>query len=162
MEPASAIGVASAAITFLDFSIDVCKTFSQIITCGGGITKHNADVEATVKRHKEKTEALKTKSASAINLQPRPDISKAVDESITAAAELLALIERQRQAKDVPVIGTLKAVYCSMRSRERIGMLQCKAETFRLIVRKCVIRETWEIDALHHGSSIKPFQSLDK
>ena len=74
----------------MDFSIDVCKTFSQIITSGGGITKHNADVEATVKRHEERTEALKTKSASATNFQLGPDISKTVDESTTAAAELLA------------------------------------------------------------------------
>ena len=131
MEPESAIGVASAAITFLDFSIDVCKTFSQIITSDEGITKHNADIVATVKRYKELTEALKIKGASSNSLQLGPNISSAVNDSVADSEELLALVERLQQAKDAPVIGPLKAVYRSMRSRERIERLHRKAESYR-------------------------------
>lgn len=94
MDPASAIGVASAAITFLNFSIDVCKTFSQIITSEEGLTKHNADVAETVKRYKEMSEALKAKGASATSLELGPNISRAVDESIAVSMELSALVER--------------------------------------------------------------------
>lgn len=162
MDPASAIGVASAAITFLDFSIDVCKISSQIITSDDGVTKHNAEVEATVKRHKEATEALKTKSASATSLQLGPDISRVVDESITDSAELLALVERLRQAKDASRIGPLKAVYLSMRCRERIERLRRKAENGRSVITQGLIQATWETNALHHESSAKAFQSLDK
>lgn len=134
MDPASVIGVASAAITFLDFSIDVCKMFSQIITSDEGITKHNADVAATVKRYKGMAEALKTKGDTVTTLQLGAAISSAVEESIGVYTELLALVERLGQAKDVPVIGTLKAVYRSMRSREHVERLQRKAETFRSMI----------------------------
>jgi hypothetical protein len=144
MDPASAVGVASAAITFLNFSIDVCKTFSQILTSDEGITKHNADVAATVKRYKEMSEALKTKGASATSLQLGPTVSSAVDESIAVSKDLLVVVERLRQAKDAPVIGSLKAVYRSMRSRERMERLQRKAETSRSVITQGLVEATWE------------------
>jgi hypothetical protein len=162
MDPASAVGVASAAITFLDFSIDVCKTFSQVLTSDEGITKHNAEVEATVKRHKEMIEALKTKGSSATSLQLGPNISSAVDESIAVSTELLVLIERLRLAKYAPVIGPLKAVYHSMRSRERVERLQRTAESCRSAITQGLIQATWETNALHHECSGKAFQSLDQ
>lgn len=162
MDPASAIGVASAAITFLDFSIDVCKTFSQIITSDEGIAKHDADVLATVKRYKEMAEALETKGASATGLQLGPDISSAVRESIAVYTELLALVEQLRQAKDVPFIGSLKAVYRSMRSREHVERLQRKAKTCRSAIAQGLLQATWETSTLSHESSAKAFQHLDK
>ncbi|GAB7332648.1 hypothetical protein MBLNU13_g04408t2 [Cladosporium sp. NU13] len=162
MEPASAIGVASAAITFLDFSIDVCKMFSQIIKSDEGITKHNADVAATVKRYEEMAEALKTKGASSNSLQLGSEISSALEESIAVYTELLALVERLRQAKDVPVIGSLKAVYRSMRSREHVERLQRKAKTSRSAIAQGLLQATWETSTLNHESSAKAFRHLDK
>lgn len=162
MDPASAIGVASAAITFLDFSIDVCKTFSQIITSDEGITKHNADIAATVKKYKEMAEALKTKGDSVTTLQLGAAISSAVEESIGVYTELLALVERLGQARNVPVIGTLKAVYHSMRSRENVERLQRKAESSRSIIIQGLVEATWETSTLGHDSSTKAFQHLDK
>lgn len=123
MEPASAIGVAAGTIAFLRFTIDICKVFNQIATSHEGITKHNAGVDATVKEYKEMSEALKAKGSSATSLELRPNIRRAVDESITVSTELLALIEQLRQASYAPVIGALKAVYRAMRSRERIERL---------------------------------------
>lgn len=162
MDPASAIGVASAAITFLDFSIDVCKTFSQIVASDEGITKHNADTAATVKRYKEMTEALQTKGASATSLRLGPNISSAVDESIAVSAELLVLIEGLRHVKRAPVIGPVKAVYHSLRSRERVERLQRKAESCRSAITHGLIQATWETNALNYEVSDKGFQGLDK
>lgn len=162
MDPASAIGVASAAITFLDFSIDVCKTFSQIVTSDEGITKHNADVAATVKKYKGMAEALKTKGDSATTLQLGAAISSAVEESIGVYTELLALVERLGRAKDAPVIGTFKALYRSMRSRRDVERLQRKAETSRSMVIQGLLEATWETSTLGHESSTKAFQHLDK
>lgn len=162
MDPASAIGVASATITFLDFSIDVCKTFSQITTSEDGLTKHNADVAKTVKRYKEMSEALKTKGASATSLELGPDISRAVNESIAVSMQLLTLVERLRQARDVPVIGPLKAVYRSLRFREQIEGLQRKAERCQSDTNHGLLQATWETGALNNESSNKAFQHLDK
>jgi cell division protein ZapA (FtsZ GTPase activity inhibitor) len=162
MDPASAIGVASAAIAFLDFSIDACKTFSQTVTSEEGITKHNADVTATVKRYKELSEALKAKGASATSLQLGPDISIAVEETIAVSMELLALVEQLRHAKQTPVIEPLKAVYRSMRSRERIESLQQKAERCQSEITRGLLQATSETSTLNHESSDKAFQHLDK
>jgi len=162
MDPASAIGVASAAITFLDFSIDVCKTFSQIITSEEGLTKYNTDVAETVKRYKAMSEALKAKGASATGLELGPNISRAVDESIAVSMELFTLVERLRQARDAPVIGPLKAVYRSMRSIEQIERLQREAERCQSDIIQGLIQATWETSTLNHESSNKAFQHLDK
>jgi hypothetical protein len=108
------------------------------------------------------TETLKIKGSSANSLQLGPNISSAVDESIAVSAELLVLIERLRQAKYAPVIGPLKAVYQSMRSRERVERLQRTAEGCRSAITQGLIHATWETNALHHESSGKAFQSLDK
>lgn len=162
MDPVSAVGVASAAITFLDFSIDVCKTFGQIITSDDGITKNNADAAATVRRYKEMTEALKTKGASATSFQLGTSISSAVNESIAVSTELLALVERLRHAKNTPVIGPLKAVYHSMRFREQIARLQRKAERCQSDIIQGLLQATWETSTVSHESSTREFQKLDK
>lgn len=161
MDPASAIGVASAAITFLGFSIEVCKTFSQIITSEEGLTKHNADVAETVKRYKEMSEVLKAKGASATSLELGPNISRAVDESISVSTELVTLLERLRQARDAPVIGPLKAVYRSLRSREQIERLQRKTERCQADITQVLLQATWETSTLNRESSNKAFQHLD-
>jgi hypothetical protein len=162
MEAAAAIGVASGTIAFLRFTIDICKTFGQITTSHEGITKHNAGVEATVNKYKNMSEALKAKGASATSLELGPDISKAVDESIAVYAELLILIEQLRQARDTRVIGPVKAVYRSLRSRERIQSLQHKAERCQSAISQGLLEATWETSALNHESSTNALQRLDE
>lgn len=161
MDPTTAIGVASAAITFLGFTVDVCKVFSQIVSSEEGATKYNADVEAIVKRYKDMIEALQYKSSASTILQLGPDISGAVKDGIVVSEKLLILLERLRKAKDVRVIGPLKAVYLSLRYREDVDRLQRKAESCRSAIDHGLMQATWETSALNHESSQKGFQGLD-
>ena len=121
MDPATAIGVASAAISFLDLAIALCKLISQVSSSASGATKQNAELENELNVFKEWTEDL-------TSMQLGQPLKDAADESIAASTELLALLERIRTARDDTKFGTLKAVYTVIKRRDDVATLQRRVE----------------------------------
>lgn len=117
MDPATLIGVASAAISFLDFRIKLCKIASQVSSSESGATQQNAELEARVSKMKEMTEDVTSD-------QLGPPLKRAVDDSIAVSTELLALLKRIREAKDTRTLGTVKAVYLLVKHRGDMSTLQ--------------------------------------
>jgi hypothetical protein len=117
MDPATAIGVASAAISFLDLTIALCKLASQVSSSANGATKHNAELENELNAFRKRT-----KDISSLRIgQPLKDT---IDESITVSGELLALLERIRTARDDGRFGTARAVYLTVKHRDDVLVLQ--------------------------------------
>lgn len=83
MDPAAAIGVASAVITFLDFTIGICKLYGEIKSAKGGATKDNAEIDASARKVREMTEILNQRRASVTSAQLGQKITDAVASSVS-------------------------------------------------------------------------------
>ena len=59
MDPVTAIGVASVAISFLEFTITVYTTFHEIKSSVGGIRKEDADIREAEEKMQEHVGAFK-------------------------------------------------------------------------------------------------------
>lgn len=143
MDPASAIGVASAAISFLDFTIGVCKLYGQIQSAKDGATKDNAEIDASEKKVREMTETLNQRASSASSAQLGPNIINAVADSLAASKELIDLLERIRKPQDAGIMDSVKALYKVLRHRDAIKALQRKAEKARLLVDQGLAQANW-------------------
>lgn len=143
MDPATAIGVASASISFLDFAIEVCKAFAQITLSSDGATKENAQIKATAEKLRDLTECINVHSGQLTSSRLGRNLDSAVHDSIASSKKLLALLERvQPKPTDDKVFGPLKAVYKSMRYRPEVQRLQRDAESCRLLVVQALVQDT--------------------
>lgn len=125
MDPATAVGVASAAISFLDLTIKICELASQVRSSANGATKHNDELEKELNTFKERTEDI-----TSIRLGPL--LKGTVDDSIAASAEFLALLKRIRTARDDKAFGVARAVYLLIKHRDDVVALQHKVERCQL------------------------------
>lgn len=143
MDPATAIGVASAAITFMDFTITVCQTFREIKSSTDGATKENADIEEAERRCKRMSEQLQMKKNGAASAQLGPDLELCVEKCNSISTELLDLLARIRDARNSRMPG--KAVYLVLRHQGKIKELQGKAEGHRVTLAQGLIHATWSV-----------------
>lgn len=143
MDPATAIGVASAAITFMDFTITVCQTFREIKSSRDGATKENADLEEAEGRCKRMSEQLQMKKSRAASPQLGPELEQCVEKCDSISTELLELLARMREARHSRMSG--KAVYLVLRHQGRIHELQGKAESYRVTLAQGLIHATWSV-----------------
>lgn len=143
MDPATAIGVASAAISFLDLTISVCRVFGQVVSSPDGATKQNAEIQKRLEMSKSLAEDLKAKRGQANRSQLGPDISKAVEDGIASSDDLLALLQQIKSSRDAKLTGPVKAVYKSFRYRERVRDLQQEVEKCRTMVAQGLAQATW-------------------
>lgn len=116
MDPATAIGVASAAIGFLDFTIRVCKTFHEVKTSTDGITKENADIAQTEETCKNMLEQLNKKRSEATCSQLGPGLDRSIVKSIEASQKLMALLDHIKNARHANALGSFSALYLTFRN----------------------------------------------
>ena len=135
MDPATAIEVVSAAISFLDLTIALYKLAGWISSSANGATKHNAELENELNAFRKRTEGIGSLRIG----QPLKDT---VDESITVSAELLALLERIRTARDDERFGTDRAVYLTAKHPDDVLTLRRRVE-------KC---QSSLLEGLTHGT----------
>lgn len=135
MDPATAIGVASAAISFLDFTILLCKLAGEVSSSENGATRYNAELEAEIKKFEQTT-----KDVSSVQLPAQ--LSFVIDESISASTDLLNLLERIRKTRDHKRSRPFKAVYMSLRYRNDVATLQSRVEKCRRLVAEGISQET--------------------
>lgn len=145
MDPASAIGVASAAITFLDFTIEVCNLYGQIRIAKDGATRENAGIDAYAKKIREMTEILHHRKATATDAQLGQNINTAVMDSIATSTALIDLLDRVRKPQNSGTTDSVKALYKALRYREAIQALQRKAEKSRLLVDEGIAQANWQV-----------------
>lgn len=135
MDPATAIGVASAAISFLDLTIKLCKLAGQLSTSANGATKQNTELENELKAFKKLIEDINS-------IQLGQTLKNAAEESIAASTELLALLERIRTARSDSKFGTFKAVYLIVKHRDDAAALQHRVQRCQASLVQALTQET--------------------
>ncbi|KAI0509599.1 hypothetical protein F5B22DRAFT_616171 [Xylaria bambusicola] len=118
MDPVTAVGVAAAAVQFLDASIKVYNTFQEIRGSSILTTKHNEQLEDNIRS----VQSLRSSLKSACTPQGANDpVSKLSDQCISKADELLKLLEYIRgSGKD---ISRARALSRAVRKRKAIEEL---------------------------------------
>ncbi|KAM0717481.1 hypothetical protein Q7P37_007333 [Cladosporium fusiforme] len=167
MDPATAIGVASAAITFLDFTVDVCMKFGEIISSTDGATKENAEIELRITVSEELSQDLRNKKIQASGSGLERNISDAVDNSIACSNDLLKLLKRIREARDTKakrpkILGTITAVYLSTIYHKDIKSLENNARKWQAMVALGLTQAIWEKSIHAYEISEDRFRGLDK
>jgi hypothetical protein len=135
MDPATAIGVASAAISFLDLTIALCKLVGQVRSSANGATKNNAELETELNAFKKRTEDI-------TSIQIGKPLKDAIDESTAVSTESLALLGSIRTARLDKRFWVPKAVYLTLKHKDDIAALQRRLERCQLSLVQGLIQET--------------------
>jgi hypothetical protein len=124
MDPASAIGIAAAAVQFFDVGIKAIRLCRQIRSSAVGATQGNEELEATVR---ELCDIRKDLQAG----DPGRKVVKTQEECLEISEKLLTLLESikaPRKAVGSHALESLSATWRAMRSKGKIEKLEAKVE----------------------------------
>lgn len=128
MDPASAIGVASSVLAFIDFSVKLVKGAVEIYR--DGTTSENARIEDVVRDLKVRSEAMKASKTA--KTEAEKSIVKLAEECHKVSGSSLALLEQmsvknQKHSK----LGSLKAALITSRKRKTVAEFQAQLQEYR-------------------------------
>lgn len=149
MDPVTAIGVASAAISFVDFAIGVCETFYEIKSSTDGTTKENADIREAEETCKRMSEHLKEQKSEASRPQLGPSLDRSIEKSIDTSRKLMDLLDDIKKARQAKILGSVKALYLTFRNQGKIKELRSTAEACRVTIAQGLIHATWSVDCMY-------------
>lgn len=121
MEAVAAVGVAAAAVQFLDFSTKTLVLCKQIRDSPTGSTEANAELIKSVKQLTEMQKDLK--QAGSTPSSTYRQLLRTVQECSLAANDLLQLLEDIRQASRKS-FGPMRSAFSAMKGRKTIEKLQ--------------------------------------
>ncbi|KEZ43678.1 hypothetical protein SAPIO_CDS4293 [Scedosporium apiospermum] len=128
MDPASAIGLASSIITFIEFSCKVVTIANELYESNNGMTKENARILKVIGDLKESSLGLKVDTGSSskhdVALQ---DLAK---ECESTSGELIAILEKLKLASQSKR-ERLKKAFDSQRKRKAIASLESRLGEYR-------------------------------
>lgn len=125
MEPASAIGIAAAAVEFFSFSAKAISLCKQIHNNVSGATQANEELETSIGKLRDIRKGLEVTIVG----KPDREIAKAQRECLVISEKLLKLLEgikassqpqKSRFWKDV------SATWSAMRSKSKVEKLEAK------------------------------------
>lgn len=121
MDPLSALGVAAAAVQFIDFSLQTIAVCRQIHEDGSGATKQNRELEEHAHSIRSMRNELQkeTTSATPAGKQVKEEVKKCIE----AANDLLELLARVRSKEKANVLSSIAATFRATKERHRIERL---------------------------------------
>lgn len=123
MEAVTAVGVASAAVQFLDFSMKTLALCKEIRDSSDGSTKDNNDLTRYIKQLKAMHKDLQQKGFQTSSSHRQ--LIRTVQDCSRVADELLALLEHIRNVAQ-KAFGTMRAALRTMKEGKRIERLQTR------------------------------------
>jgi hypothetical protein len=121
MEAVAAVGVASAAVQFLDFSVKTLAACKEIRDSSTGSTKANEELTRSVKQLKAMQKTLQQSAHTLSNTYRQ--LLRAIQDCSRVADELLQLLEYVREVAQKS-LGTMRAALRQVREGKRIEKLQ--------------------------------------
>lgn len=123
MEAVAAVGVASATVQFLDFSVKTLAACKEIRDSSTGSTKVNEELTRSVKQLKAMQKTFQ-QSAHTLSTTYR-QLIRAIQDCSRVADELLQLLEYVREVAQKS-LGTMRAALRQVREGKRIEKLQAQ------------------------------------
>jgi methyl-accepting chemotaxis protein len=121
MEAVAAVGVASAAVQFLDFSVKTLAACKEIRDSSTGSTKANEELNRSVKQLKVMQKTLQQSTHTLSNTYRQ--LVRAIQDCSRVADELLQLLEYVREVAQKS-LGMMRAALRQVREGKRIEKLQ--------------------------------------
>jgi hypothetical protein len=123
MEAAAAVGVAAAAVQFLDFSVKTLALCREIRDSSTGSTKTNDELTKSIKKLTAMQKDLRQSGSTPSSTYRQ--LIRAVQDCSTVASELLKLLEDIREAAKKS-LGTMRSALKAMKERKTIEKLQAR------------------------------------
>jgi hypothetical protein len=152
MEAIAAVGVASAAVQFLDFSVKTLAACKEIRDSSTGSTKANEELTRFVKQLKAMQKTLQQSAHTLSNTYRQ--LVRAVQDCSRVADELLRLLEYVREVAQKS-LGTMRAALRQVREGKRIEKLQSQLSS-------CQDRFHLALTAEIRDSLLKKFEEQGK
>ncbi|KAI1129209.1 hypothetical protein F5Y10DRAFT_291294 [Nemania abortiva] len=133
MDPVSAVGVAAAALQFLDASIKAYNAFQEIRSSNESVTERNKQLEDNIRSAQSLRGSLPSASAPQGAIDP---VSKLTTKCTLKADELLKLLKYVRgSGEDISSIrATLRAMKKEKRIKELHGFLKEDQDTLNQMI----------------------------
>jgi hypothetical protein len=148
MDPISAIGVAAAAVQFLDVSLKALRICREIRDDAQSSTEKNKELENSARKLKESRTELST--------PPRSNVPRRIADTAKQCAvhidELVRVLEHVRGAG--MKIGTAKATFRVMRERRTIEKLENLLNEKQKTLDRLLIQDIWYVDLSISGTRI--------
>jgi hypothetical protein len=123
MEAVAAVGVASAAVQFLDFSVKTLAACKEIRDSATGSTKANEELTRSVKQLKSMQRTLEQSTHTLSNTYRQ--LVRAMQDCSRVADDLLQLLEHIREVAQKS-LGTMRSALRQVREGKRIEKLQTR------------------------------------
>jgi hypothetical protein len=123
MEAAAAVGVAAAAVQFLDFSVKTLALCREIRDSSTGSTKTNDELTKSIEKLTAMQKGLRQSGSTPSSTYRQ--LIRAVQDCSTVASELLKLLEDIREAAKKS-LGTMRSALKAMKERKAIEKLQAR------------------------------------
>lgn len=127
MDPLSAISLASAVISFIDFGCQITSEAHEIYRSSHGLTQDFEEIQDACERSKELTEAIK----STVNATDHEGLQTLADSCLETAGEITTVLNRLKSSSSGGISqGNLKypQSFCSIPGQGQGGRTQQEAE----------------------------------
>lgn len=121
MEAVAAVGVAAAAVQFLDYSVKILTLCKEIRDSPSGSTKANEELKTSINKLTAMQKDLRKGSSTTSSTYRQ--LIRAVQDCAVVAAELLQLLEHIRDQSRMSA-GVMRAAWQAMKKRKTIERLQ--------------------------------------
>lgn len=130
MDPASAIGVASSVLAFLDFSIKVVNGAVEIYHSAEGTTSGNARLEDVVRDLQSRTESMKQHSTA--RTVEEQNIVNLAEGCHKVSGRMLSLLDETKiKGGKRRVFESLSAAIRARRNKGEVAELQTQIQEYR-------------------------------
>lgn len=139
MDPVTALGVASAAVQFLQCALEALSLCRQIRDDYQGATEANRELENYSSNLKDLSKELDTGTQQTNHAGRR--IYKIAKECVASATELQALLFEVRKAGNSNVINFTKTAFRTMKDRKTIEKLQRTLQDRRANLDSAIVQD---------------------
>lgn len=130
MDPATAIGVASSVLAFLDFSIKVANGAVEIYHSVEGMTSENAHLENVARDMKSRAKSLKQDTVA--RTEEEKSIVELAEECYRISDRMMGLLKETKvKGGRHSKFGSLKAAFVGKRKEKDVAELKSQLQEYR-------------------------------
>lgn len=133
MDPATVIGLASAILTFVDFSAKIISTAKEIQSSASGATAEHEEIGKAIGRLEDLTQHLDTQSPKK-TLALTPQDKKLLElqkRCITVSSELQKILESIQSKKPGSKVDSVRVALKTWKNKGKIEELQSRLDRHR-------------------------------
>lgn len=138
MDPLSAIGLASAIITFIDFGCGLVSDAHDIYRSENGLIQGLEEIDGACERSKELAVSIRSK----IDTADHETLDELAEKCLSTAEEITEVLDGMRSAHDGKRTGKLKSLrkaFVQYRGRDKVEKLNRTLQNHSRDLSRCLI-----------------------